>query len=71
MKGKRMLTKEEKEVLILLGRGETYRYIAKKLKLSPYGMRQIREGFLTKLGARNHVHALYLALSQGLIEIPD
>ncbi len=65
------LTKEEKKVLILLGRGETYSDIRKMLNLSQYAMKQIRKGFLTKLGARNHVHALYLALLQGLIEVPD
>ncbi len=65
------LTQEEKTVLILLGRGETYSDIRKMLNLSQYAMQQIRKGFLTKLGARNHVHAIYLALSQGLIEVPD
>ncbi len=65
------LTKEEKAVLILLGRGETYSDALKMLNLSQYAMQQIRKGFLTKLGARNHVHALYLALLQNLIEVPD
>ena len=66
-----MLTNEEKEVLILLGQGETQKYIGEKMKISNYRLHRIRDSFVKKLEARNQVHAVYLALSQGLIEIPD
>jgi DNA-binding NarL/FixJ family response regulator len=66
-----MITDEEKKVLILLGKGETHKDISKTLGLSADRLRAIKRSFIKKLGARNHVHAVYLALSKGLIEITD
>ncbi len=63
-----MLTDEEKKILVLLGEGESYQTIMKKMGFTPYKMRKTRESFLEKLGARNHTHAIYLAFSKGMIK---
>ena len=63
------LTDKEKIVLTLLGQGETGTKICKVMGISEQEFKQIKISFNTKLGARNYIHALYLALSQGLLKL--
>ncbi len=65
------LTDEEKELLILLGSGEMMRTSSQIMGIHPNVLREIKRSAMEKLGARNHVHAIFLALLQGLIKVPD
>ena len=65
---KEELNNEEKTVLKLLSRGETLKEVRAKLGISMYRIIGARDCAMVKLSAKNQPHAVYLALSQGLIE---
>ncbi len=66
-----VLSPREKEVMALLAEGLTGRQIAERLVISPATVRTHVENVMEKLEARTRVHAIAMALRQGLIEIPD
>ena len=66
-----ILTKGEREVLILAGRGFTNKEIADKLYISPDTVRNFLNRAFTKLGAYKRSDAVFLALKQREITIGE
>jgi DNA-binding NarL/FixJ family response regulator len=66
-----VLTPREREVMALLAEGLKGSQVAKRLGISPDTVRTHVENAMEKLEARTRVHAIAIALRQGLIEIPD
>jgi len=66
-----MLTKSEKDVLGLVGRGLTNREIADTLQMSISTVGTFVYRVCTKLGARNRSEAFVLALKRGEVGIDD
>jgi len=62
------LTTREKEILALLGMGETTASIALRLTLSPHTVRNHVRNLLSKLEAHTRLEAVVLAHNLGLIE---
>lgn len=62
------LTQREITVLEMLGQGKYKKDIAKELKITYYGLCKHIQNIVQKIGARNTVHAVYLALRGSLIE---
>ena len=62
------LTELEKSVLKLLGQGDTNKEIQAKLMIPVAKLRKIKKESVVKLGARNSIHAVVLAVSQKLID---
>jgi DNA-binding NarL/FixJ family response regulator len=65
------LSAREREILILLARGDSGERIAARLVLSPETVRTHVRNAMDKLGARTRAHAIALALLHGHIELPD
>jgi len=65
------LSLREREILGLLGAGETGEQIAAALVLSPETIRTHIRNAMTKLGASSRTHAVALALRRGEIEYAD
>jgi DNA-binding CsgD family transcriptional regulator len=65
------LTDREREVLSLVARGKTGAKIATQLFLAPTTVQTHVNNALAKLGARNRVHAVAIALQSGEIDIDD
>ena len=66
-----VLTGREREVMALLAEGLKGPQVAQRLGISPDTVRTHVENAMEKLEARTRVHAIAIALRQGLIEIPD
>ena len=66
-----ILTKRERDVLILSGRGLTNREIADRLYISIGAVRTFLNRACTKLGARKRADAIVLALKQREISIDE
>jgi DNA-binding NarL/FixJ family response regulator len=66
-----VLTPREREVMALLAEGLKGSQVATRLGISPDTVRTHVENAMEKLEARTRVHAIAIALRQGLIEIPD
>ena len=62
------LTEEEKTVLEMLGQGDTMKKISEVLGIPAHRVSNVKAYAIAKLEAANQVHAVYLAMSQGLIE---
>jgi DNA-binding CsgD family transcriptional regulator len=62
------LTKREREVFELLGRGYTAMQIADELVLSPLTVRTHVQNGIVRLGAKTRMHALAIALKSGEIQ---
>lgn len=62
-----ILTRREKEVLILIADGLTNHEIAEKLFISPLTVDSHRKNLITKLGARNTASLIKLSVEKGLI----
>jgi len=62
-----LLTQEEKNILTIFGKGKTGKQISAQLGISERQVREIKKSFIAKLNARNHTHALCLAIRQGQI----
>jgi DNA-binding NarL/FixJ family response regulator len=65
------LSPREREVISLLAEGLTGPQIAERLFISPATVRTHVENVMEKLEARTRVHAIAIALRQGLLDIPD
>ena len=61
------LTRREREVLELLGEGESKERIGERLFLSPNTVRNHIQGILSKLGAHSRLEAVAVAVREGLI----
>jgi DNA-binding NarL/FixJ family response regulator len=61
------LTDRERQVLRLVGAGETSREIACGLGISPKTVENCKQRVFAKLGVHNRAHALAIALSGGLL----
>jgi DNA-binding NarL/FixJ family response regulator len=66
-----VLSPREREVISLLAEGLTGPQIAERLYISPATVRTHVENAMGKLEARTRVHAIAIALRQGLLDIPD
>lgn len=64
------LTRLERDVLRLMGRGHAYRRIANELGLSPYAVTSCVERIYGKLAADSNAKALKRALELGLLNDP-
>lgn len=65
------LTDREREVLSLVAQGKTGAKIATQLFLAPTTVQTHVNNAVAKLGARNRVHAVAIALESGEIDIGD
>ena len=63
------LTPREREVFRLLALGFTGSEVAERLVLSPYTIRRHVEKGITRLGARNRVQAIAIALTSDEIQL--
>lgn len=66
---KKHLTGGERMVMFLFARGHSVEDIGKMQGVPESRVLEIKKSFMTKLGAVSCVHALYLAVRQGLIEL--
>lgn len=66
-----ILTRRERDCLILTGRGRSEKEVAQKLDISPNTVRVHIENIKRKLGAANKSHALILSLLAGETELSD
>ena len=66
-----ILTRRERDCLILTGRGRSEKEGAQKLDISPNTVRVHIENIKRKLGAANKSHALILSLLSGETELSD
>jgi PAS domain S-box-containing protein len=67
----RVLTAREAEVLGLAAQGFTTRQIAERLVVSPTTVDSHIRSAMGRLGARNRVHAVALALARGEVAVND
>jgi DNA-binding CsgD family transcriptional regulator len=66
-----LLTRRERDCLILSGRGHSEKEVAQQLDISPNTVRVHIENIKRKLGAANKSHALILSLLSGETELND
>jgi DNA-binding NarL/FixJ family response regulator len=64
------LTDRETQVLEAIASGATTREIAAVLGISPKTVEKYKHGIFSKLGVQNQVHAVAVALRQGLLDSP-
>ena len=67
----RVLTARESEVIALVAQGFTTRQIAERLVVSPTTVDSHIRSVMERLGARNRVHAVALALARGEVSVKD
>jgi DNA-binding NarL/FixJ family response regulator len=65
------LSPREREVMAALAEGLKARQVAERLGIAPDTVRTHVENAMQKLEARTRVHAIAIALRQGLLKIPD
>lgn len=63
------LTEQEINVLYGMALGETHTESGKRLYLAPETIKTYRKRIIAKLGAKNAVHAVVLAIGTGIIDI--
>ncbi len=66
-----ILTRRERDCLVLSGRGHSEKEVAQQLDISPNTVRVHIENIKRKLGAANKSHALILSLLSGETELSD
>lgn len=66
-----LLTRRERDCLVLSGRGHSEKEVAQQLDISPNTVRVHIENIKRKLGASNKSHALILSLLSGETELSD
>ncbi|HEX2839824.1 helix-turn-helix transcriptional regulator [Hyphomicrobium sp.] len=66
-----LLTRRERDCLVLSGRGHSEKEVAQQLDISPNTVRVHIENIKRKLGAANKSHALILSLLCGETELSD
>jgi DNA-binding NarL/FixJ family response regulator len=69
--GAGQLTEREREILRLIGRGQTNNQMAETMGISVKTVERHRTNLMQKLGARNLVELIRIALTQGLIPLDD
>ena len=70
-KRREILTRRERDCLVLSGRGRSEKEVAQALDISPNTVRVHIENIKRKLGAANKSHALILSLLTGETELSD
>lgn len=70
-KRREILTRRERDCLVLSGRGRSEKEVAQALDISPNTVRVHIENIKRKLGAANKSHALILSLLAGETELSD
>ncbi|MFA5950224.1 MAG: helix-turn-helix transcriptional regulator [Hyphomicrobium sp.] len=70
-KRREILTRRERDCLVLSGRGQSEKEVAQHLDISPNTVRVHIENIKRKLGASNKSHALILSLLSGETELAD
>jgi DNA-binding CsgD family transcriptional regulator len=71
VKRRDILTRRERDCLVLSGRGHSEKEVAQQLDISPNTVRVHIENIKRKLGAANKSHALILSLISGETELSD
>jgi DNA-binding CsgD family transcriptional regulator len=71
IKRREILTRRERDCLVLSGRGRSEKEVAQALDISPNTVRVHIENIKRKLGAANKSHALILSLLSGETELSD
>ena len=71
LKRRDILTRRERDCLVLSGRGHSEKEVAQQLDISPNTVRVHIENIKRKLGAANKSHALILSLLSGETELSD
>ena len=66
-----ILTRRERDCLVLSGRGHSEKEVAQQLDISPNTVRVHIENIKRKLGASNKSHALILSLLSGETVLSD
>lgn len=66
-----LLTRRERDCLVLSGRGHSEKEVAQQLDISPNTVRVHIENIKRKLGASNKSHALILSLLSGETVLSD
>ena len=66
-----ILTRRERDCLLLSGRGQSEKQVAQQLDISPNTVRVHIENIKRKLGASNKSHAIILSLLSGEMELGD
>lgn len=66
-----VLTKRERDCLVLSGRGLSEKEVAQELDISPNTVRVHIENIKRKLGASNKSHAIVLSLLRAETELSD
>lgn len=66
-----MLTKRERDCLLLSGQGHSEKEVAQHLAISPNTVRVHIENVKRKLGASNKAHAIVLSLLKGEVALTE
>ncbi|MFZ4809343.1 MAG: LuxR C-terminal-related transcriptional regulator [Hyphomicrobiaceae bacterium] len=66
-----MLTKRERDCLLLSGQGHSEKEVAQHLSISPNTVRVHIENVKRKLGASNKAHAIVLSLIRGEVQLTE
>ncbi len=66
-----MLTKRERDCLLLSGMGHSEKEVALQLAISPNTVRVHIENVKRKLGASNKTHAIVLSLIRGEVTLTE
>ena len=66
-----ILTRRERDCLVLSGRGHSEKEVAQQLDISPNTVRVHIENIKRKLGAANKSHALILSLLSGETDLSE
>lgn len=66
-----ILTKRERDCLMLSGKGNSEKQVAQQLDISPNTVRVHIENIKRKLGASNKSHAIILSLLRGELDLSD
>lgn len=66
-----MLTKRERDCLLLSGMGHSEKEVAQQLAISPNTVRVHIENVKRKLGASNKTHAIVLSLVRGEVTLTE
>jgi DNA-binding CsgD family transcriptional regulator len=70
-KRREILTRRERDCLVLTGRGQSEKEVAQQLDISPNTVRVHIENIKRKLGAANKSHALILSLLSGETDLSE
>jgi len=69
--GKELITRREREVLILLARGFSTKEIADRLCISVHTVENHRRNLMEKMQARNVASLLVYSIKSGILSVDD